>query len=140
MSNKLLPIGTKVFDVRYGWGEVIETNSERYYPIKVSFNNNIGLSYTENGYYESTHNNPILSLTEYNLKDGGFTPITEFDPDAPKVGDVGYFWNSEKQLTISYSKIIEISNGCFINPNYTQWENFSKEVPQWFIEKMEKPL
>ena len=132
-TKMLLPIGTKVFDIRYGWG-IVNSHRDSEYHILVKFYNDI-ISYTNDGKHYTTENASLLSLTEYSLENGGFTPITAWNK--PKVGDIGYFWNSEKQLTISYSKIIEISNGYFYtNPNFTQWENFSKEVPQWFIEKM----
>lgn len=135
-SKKLLPIGTKVFDIRFGWGEVIKAiNNTKLFPIYVSFEKR-NVDYTIDGLYNKGEINPTLSLTEYNLINGGFTPITDFDFDAPKVGDVGYFWDKEEQFTLSYSRIKEILKYGFLNQNKTEWRYFSKEVPQWFKDKM----
>ena len=96
MEKKLLPKGTKVYDIRYGWGEIERHNENLRYEYDVFFTNQdtgskFGYSYDSEGYVEKAYLTPLLSLTEYNLTNGGFTPITEFDFDKPQINDVGYF-------------------------------------------------
>ena len=130
MKENLLPIGTKVFDIRFGWGEIID--SDRY---KVEFKNTI-IFYDKYGKTSMTDINPTLSLTEYTLKNGGFTPLSDYNK--PKVGDFGYFWDNrdtEKGYLI-FSFITD--ENLFYDSTGEEWENFSKQIPEWFLKKMNK--
>ena len=133
-NMKKLPIGTRVFDVLYGWGEVIEYKEGLYTPLTIRFKNgNIDL-YTKEGKVTQRSITPILSLTEYNLTEGGFTPITEFDK--PKIGDLGYFWDNDVHNYVLYSTIVHIGrSGIYTAAAGSRWRHFSKEVPQWFIDR-----
>lgn len=140
MEKRLLPIGTKVFDVRYGWGEIFEHSVGSIYELIVDFKRPNGTyqNYNCDGMYSVLHKNPILSITEYTLEKGGFTPITDFDFDAPKVGDLGYFWYEEGSSLLLYGKLKSIQEN--LTYKYVSevgcYANFSKEIPEWFKDKM----
>ena len=61
------------------------------------------------------------------------------DYNKPKVGDFGFFWDDEQDNVLIYSKLLHIAER--VNPEYTYHSKsniyckFSKEVPEWFIEK-----
>lgn len=131
---KKLEIGTKVFDVRYGWGK-IENNTERYYDV--NFGTHIE-HYQRDGKWSVFDFNPMLSLTEYSLEKGGFTPI---DAEPPlQVGEMAYFY-FHNGTHLHYSAIADINNDCNGSPikyftvcGYT-FDYASREIPQWFLDK-----
>lgn len=95
-NQELPPVGTKVFDLNYGWGEITSIAEGEFYSVYSCFENkgnHVGYAYTSKGKSENG-NVPTLSLTEYDLVNGGFTPISEWNK--PKICDVGYFWDDEK--------------------------------------------
>ena len=133
MKEQLLPIGTKVFDIRFGWGEIININSEPYiYKVNFKIHSTSIFYYDINGKSINFQINPTLSLTEYDLYNGGFTPLSDYNK--PKVGDFGYFWDDdmESKKRLVFSVIDKIIDGCYYDSNVTNWENFSKEIPEWF--------
>ena len=87
-------VGDKVFDIRYGWGEVSNIdNDEDLYPIHVIFNN-IHDYYTWDGRdHDIDSLIPLLSFTEYTLQ--GFSQ--ERPEVLPNRGDVVWVRNSEKE-------------------------------------------
>lgn len=137
-EESLPPIGTKVFDIQFGWGEIKSIDEGEVYSINAYFQNKgnpIGYSYTSKG-KSKIGDVTTLSLTEYDLVKGGFTPITEWDK--PKPGDVGYFWDDDDDYYLKFGVITEISDGEYpysIN-NKSGWKNFSKEVPEWYTKKL----
>jgi hypothetical protein len=132
---KKLPIGTRVFDVLYGWGEVIEYKEGLYTPLTIRFKNGDIDLYTKEGKVTQRSITPILSLTEYTLTEGGFTPIAYFDK--PSIGCMGYFWDNTRQGYVSYSRLVDIdSSGIYTAEGGTRWQEFAKEIPQWFLDKM----
>lgn len=58
--------GDKVFDIRYGWGEILNITNHSTYPIEVEFSNTIMDSYTKKG-SNYLKNNPTLSHIEYSM-------------------------------------------------------------------------
>lgn len=58
--------GDKVFDIRYGWGEVVLIKDGNVFPVKVNFEN-YNKSYKKDG-REIFDNNPSLSKTEYSMR------------------------------------------------------------------------
>jgi hypothetical protein len=141
MKEQLLQIGTKVFDIRFGWGEIEDYTTEEKYPYKVIFSNVEDVVFTYNiaGKPIDYYVNPTLSLTEYDLVNGGFTPLSDYNK--PKVGDFGYFWDDndvESAQRIVYSKIIKINKYDYFDSAEINWQNFSKEIPEWFLKKMNK--
>jgi len=122
--------GTKVFDCRYGHGEINGFEEDDSYPVKALFDNDINESYTIDG-RSLKSGNEFLSLTEYNFFDGGFTAI---DAEPPlEVGDMVYAWDSEDDSHLAYGKVTYIFSGG-ISVSKTIWEYASKEIPQWFID------
>lgn len=86
-------VGDKVFDARYGWGEVTSISYTPKYPISVVFNK-IEDFYTFDGRDHDTDNlTPLLSFTEYTLQ--GFSQ--ERPEVLPNRGDVVWVRNNEKE-------------------------------------------
>jgi hypothetical protein len=131
---KKLLIGTKVFDIRFGWGEVANIYDKAVYQVTVKFEGSNEI-YTQEGLYRRTEKYPTLSLTEYTLEKGGFTPITEYEK--PKVGDRGYFWDVEND-TPRYGLLKHINESHIypytLNEEGNRWRNFSHEIPQEYID------
>ena len=68
----IFKVGDKVFDIQYGWGEVIEiivaTKEDNMYPIEVMFpEQNATNIYTEDGKWNEHDKLPRLSFTEYSI-------------------------------------------------------------------------
>lgn len=79
--------GDKVFDIRFGWGEVTDDEYGGTYPLKVHFENGRETyTYTYNGIINTVENIPLLSLKEYSLE--GFSQ----ERPLPKInkGDLVY--------------------------------------------------
>lgn len=142
-GKKMLPIGTKVFDILFGHGEIADTifYDERTSRISVVFKVGEKYAYNQDGKYSDHHKNPTLSLTEYTLETGGFTPISEYWTK-PKVGDWGYFWDNKDEKgpsVVVFGKLIEISEcndypyRCAIS---SCWNNFSHEIPKYIKQQM----
>lgn len=144
-SIKLPPVGTPVFDIHYGWGKITSIAEDEFYSIYTCFENNgspIGYAYTSKGKSENG-SVPTLSVTEYDLVNGGFTPVTEWN--MAKIGDTGYFWdegtneynNSHSPLKYGVLTNINSQSGKQYEANgVSYWTNFSPEVPEWYLEKM----
>lgn len=137
-EKKILPVGTKVFDALFGHGEVAETlfYDERTSRIRVLFKDGEEKAYNQDGKYSSHHKNPTLSLTEYTLEKGGFTPISEYWI-RPKIGDWGYFWDRE-DTSLTFDELSYISNlGSFVGKLSLSWFRFfSHEIPEHIKQKM----
>jgi hypothetical protein len=131
---KKLKVGTKVFDIRFGWGEVSRYQENTFCVIF----GQVLQSYEYNGKWSVYDINPTLSLTEYSLEKGGFTPI---DAEPPlQVGEMAYFY-FHNGTHLHYSAIADINNDCNGNPikyftvcGYT-FDYASQEIPQWFLDK-----
>ena len=128
-----MKVEEKVFDLRFGHGKIREIIKTDSFPEKVIFDGGFLESYTIDG--RSTNQGSIfLSLTEYNLADGGFVSIESEIP--AKVGDMVYCWDSEEINTLCYGKITEIDKtfvDCY-KLTSSSWCHASKEIPQWFID------
>jgi hypothetical protein len=80
----------KVFDVRYGWGEVTHLSYTTQYPIEVAFEKCKDY-YTYEGYDHLNTLVPLLSFTEYTLQ--GFS---QERPDVlPERGQIVWVRNNE---------------------------------------------
>jgi hypothetical protein len=130
---KNLEIGTRVYDIRFGQGEINSVDIELIYPYEVSFEK-IKNTYNLEGKYLEDDFNPTLSLTEYDLVNGGFTPLSDYNK--PQKFDVGYFWDDEGDHDLIYSQLLEIKDGKYINSAFNKWTHFSKEVPEWFTKRI----
>ena len=81
--------------------------------------------------------NEFLSLTPYDLLNGGLTPLSEYD-NSPKVGDIGYFFTYSNYPVVRYSKIIHLEEigHKYVDAAGDAHKYFSKELPSWFKEKI----
>lgn len=78
MENKsIFKVGDKVYDIRFGWGEVLSITMQETYSVNVDFNGQEE-TYTPLGRYLVEHIQPLLSFTEYTLQ--GFSQERSFDP------------------------------------------------------------
>ena len=140
-EEKLLPVGTKVFDVRFGWGEVVNNEYDTFFGIYVEFDGEIE-SYSRDGAYYHTHKYHLLSLTEYTLENGGFTPISEYW-SKPKIGDFGYFWNNEDCYSLlHFGKLLKIQTKGDALPYYSScgayFRHFSHDIPDHIKKQMQQ--
>jgi hypothetical protein len=119
--------GTEVFHLNKGKLTVVNDNGST-----LLLQSNEGYAIT------MSKDNELLSLTPYNLKDGGFTPLSEYD-NSPKVGDIGYFWNYNNYPVVRYSKIIHLEEvgHKFVDAAGDAHKYFSKELPTFFKEKIQ---
>ena len=95
----IFKVGDIVFDIRFGWGEVKEIQKDGTHVIKVDFDN-YSSNYTRDGKDYHTDLSPILSFTEYNLIDGGFSQERPIDY-GEYIGKWGKFWNDKKEYIVS---------------------------------------
>lgn len=85
-------IGDKVFDIRYGWGEVESFEVELGWEnVEIRFDNSL-ISYTVSGPGEIGDDVPLLSFTEYTLH--GFTAEKPIDYNK-FIGKWGMFWSNK---------------------------------------------
>jgi hypothetical protein len=134
---KELQKGTKVFDIRYGWGK-IQAFINNIYTVDYDIHKR---DYYSEGKYSVCDGNPLLSLTEYSLEKGGFTPIHAEPP--LQVGELAFFY-FHNGTHLHYSAIADINNDCNGNPikyftvcGYT-FDYASREIPQWFLDKQKE--
>ncbi len=131
---KKLQIGTKVFDIRFGWGEVSRYQENTFCVIF----GQVLQSYEYNGKWSVYDINPTLSLTEYSLEKGGFTPI---DAEPPlQIGEMAYFWDDENDNQLIYKIVLYIGDDEKVinSMGVKKYENASREIPQWFLDKQKK--
>ena len=95
----IFKVGDRVCDFLHGWGEVKEIQKDGTHVIKVDFDN-YSSNYTRDGKDYHTDLSPILSFTEYNLIDGGFTQERPIDYEKC-IGKWGKFWNDKKEYIVS---------------------------------------
>lgn len=77
--------GDKVFDFNYGWGKVVDSDYSENYTLLVKFPKKTEL-YTKKGCVLEQNKTPVLSFTEYDLVNGGFSqkrPEPEIEPGTP---------------------------------------------------------
>lgn len=123
MENKnIFKVGDKVYDIRFGWGEVVAITADRSYPVEVDFNGGEE-TYTYTGQYIIEHVTPLLSLTEYTLQ--GFSQERPFNPQ-DCVGKWCLTWDNEKiNNSRIINEIIEIdhSDSTFKDSDGVFWNN-----------------
>jgi len=131
-KKKLVPVGTTV----YYWqipcaGVVSEHLGNEDYPLEVEFGDE-RFSVTPEGKVNKCDYGPSISLTSYDLVNGGFTPLSEWDK--PKLGDHGFFWGIKEDLyELQFGVITEIDEEGFFQRNKgTYYCNFSRDIPEWF--------
>lgn len=109
--------GDKVFDILFGWGEVIGMTDEKY-PVKVEFEEG-SVGYTFDGKYLEEAS-PTLSFTEYALS--GFSQ--ERPIELPEIGEEimvsedGYNW-----YLLAFS---EFRKGCVYTKTGIAYKHFKR--------------
>ncbi len=94
--EKIFKVGDRVYDIEFGWGEVIDDNRCLLYPIGVQFDKGDSkeiIVYTNNGISDVNKKFSLLSFTEYKLQ--GFTlrrPLNYED----YIGKWGKFFNEDE--------------------------------------------
>lgn len=75
MENKetVFRVGDRVFTHCQGWGKVIDLRIESKFPISVKFDDGTHDSFTFDGNYAPYGNQRVLSFTEYDFVNGGFS-------------------------------------------------------------------
>ena len=107
MEKEIFRVGDKVFDIRYGWGTIIKYNATQNYPIEVKFDKNDLeeiIRYTKYGKDYKLDDAGLLSFTEYDLVNGGFSqerPINYKD----YMDKWGKFWNMENKEDMVIKKL-----------------------------------
>ena len=71
MKKEIYRLGDRLYDYRYGWGDVVEVSKEAEFPIRVEFKESFEV-YTYDG-REFDCFYPTLSFTEYDFINGGFS-------------------------------------------------------------------
>lgn len=89
MSTEIFKVGDQVFDIRYGWGEIVKSPNNI---IVVNFE-----TYTQVGY--NADNIKLLSFAEYDLISGGWSQDRSV-MNQPKKGDLVYVRDSENEIWI----------------------------------------
>lgn len=136
-EERLLPVGTKVYSILESeWGVVQEHKTGKY-PILVKFEGGNEVYYTKEGKVLAGFENPNLSLTEYTLETGGFTPISEYW-NKPQIGGWGYFWDRETSNAALFGRLTGIENRGFEEGNTAYWRCFSHEIPDHIKKQMEQ--
>ena len=79
--------GDRVFDIRFGWGEVFEVDETKKEGVWVEFNENDCRKYSNLGLYTEFDVVPMLSFTEYNLN--GFSQ--DRPKKEPQIGSLCFF-------------------------------------------------
>ena len=99
MNKQIFKVGDRVFDVRYGWGTIVKYNATQNYPIEVKFDKNDLeelIRYTKYGKDYKLDDAGLLSFTEYDLINGGFSqerPVNYEDC----IEKWGKFWNDNPE-------------------------------------------
>jgi len=128
-EERLLPVGTKVYSVfESSWG-IVKDHHTGLYPLLIKFDCGNESYYTREGKVLIGLENPNLSITEYTLENGGFTPISEYW-NKPKVGDWGYFWDNGIYNGVFFGRLASIETRGFGAENAGRWQNFSHEIPE----------
>ena len=103
MEKEIFRVGDRVFDIRHGWGTIVKYNATQNYPIEVEFDKDDLeelIYYTKYGKDYKLDDAGLLSFTEYDLVNGGFSqerPVNYEDC----IEKWGKFWNDNpKYFTI----------------------------------------
>ena len=117
----IFKVGERVFDIRYGWGTVVDDNSGQIYAVGVQFDKDDSqevIFYTGDGKRNLGEEFPLLSFMEYTLQ--GFSQERPINYD-DYIGKWGKFWNGSSKVVID--TLAEIKDGKYgrvvFNPRVT---------------------
>lgn len=110
--ERIFEIGDKVFDIRYGWGEVESFENELDFEfIEVKFEDSL-ISYTLSGPEYYNDELCLLSFTEYTLN--GFTKDKPLDY-SKFIGKWGMFWNDDNKDEYIIGKLESYDGKWFVS-------------------------
>ena len=104
----IFKVGDRVFDIRFGWGEVINIDGH----VNVHFDVDYDTDYYKDGRHSIYEKNPTLSFTEYTLQ--GFSQ--ERPKKEPEIGSLCLFSDNKDELNnnIGHINVLElISTGIY---------------------------
>jgi hypothetical protein len=106
MKKREFELGDKVFDILFGWGEVVRVHNEEEmsFPIVVQFET-YKHTYTKEGVFSLAHKNPTLSHCEYSRE-----------------GVV---------ISIPTNKWVVVNGKPFYVASYTKWKEDSYKLSGW---------
>ena len=110
MEKQIFKKGDRVFDIRFGWGKVVDDNRACLFPIGIQFDDDDSqevIVYTDDGKLSLGEESPLLSFTEYTLQ--GFTQERPINYD-DYVGKWGKFWAVIKDVGIQNTVIGHLSD------------------------------
>ena len=119
-----------MFDIFYGWGEVINTITDdselEEYPIRVNFpKKGVILSYMKDGKFEANDNFPRLSLAEYTLQ--GFSQERPINYEV-YIGKWGRFFD-KNETHISIDKLVDYHGSSVEAPFESRFAYYSNFEP-----------
>jgi len=124
MTQQEFKVGDKVFDILFGWGEVVDLFDNLEYPVQVQFDGPGEKCYTIDGRHYDGYKNPHLSHTEYRITS---------EPTFPRIMEVGLNgqqWAKKLVLCIyndrAYSLLDEPSQYVNSYPHYREIEPKTK--------------
>jgi hypothetical protein len=131
MKN-VFQVGDRVFDIMYGWGEVINIDEYDRVSVVVLFDDNLQRSYLFDGKYSSEggYARPVLSFTEYKLE--GFTQ--ERPEVLPKKGDIVWVRDDvDEGWRVSHflgkKENFYVASLYYLDPSPPTWKQISTKNP-----------
>lgn len=126
MKKQTFEKGDRVFDIRFGWGTVVDDNSGQIYAVGVQFDKDDSqevIFYTGDGKRNLGEEFPLLSFMEYTLQ--GFSQRRPIDYEKC-IGKWGKFWNKDTN-DIVIDKLIDYYGDYVYEPfesRFTHYQNF----------------
>lgn len=124
-------IGDKVWDIIYGWGNIISVIKDYPFPIAVDFSNGKTISYKFNGKNNDTDINPRLFWDEIKFE----IPEKPFDlEDELRRLEVVKFKTDEQNYFLLWDNDVEkIEYDCLYYQEYPLMKYFNKESIKNFM-------
>ena len=100
MKKQTFEKGDRVFDIRFGWGKVVDDNRACLFPIGIQFDDDDSqevIVYTDDGKLSLGEESPLLSFTECTLQ--GFSQEKPVNYEK-YIGKWGRFWDSDKDILL----------------------------------------
>lgn len=79
--DSVFKVGDKVFSINCGWGKVTNIAQGKTFPILVNYDNGKQGLYTNDGRADVNDDFKLLSFTEYDLVNGGFSQVRQIPKD-----------------------------------------------------------
>lgn len=125
----IFKVGDRVFDIRFGWGDVFEVNELQEEGVWVQFGYNDCREYNHLGMYTEFDVVPMLSFTEYTLQ--GFSQ--ERPKKEPEIGSLCLFSDNEEEFnnnigSVNKLKYIKVSLDYPYCDEEGSWWKYCKQI------------